>query len=113
MITSILMKTNPSINFTKVELDLQSGKMLMKVAKYDLTSEELLIQVEKTHRVCLPCRITDEAASFYVPLAWDSECIENYTQALLDELYLLNNNIEGHKTVKQIEASFMLEMVLV
>ena len=82
----------------------------IKISK--LSSEELILQAEKTHSVCLPCRITDEVASFYVPLTWDNECIENYTQALLDELYLLNNNIEGHKTVKQIEASFMLEMVL-
>jgi hypothetical protein len=43
---------------------------------------------------------------------WEDEAIENYTQALLDELYLYKHNLEGCKNLKQIEQSFGLEMLL-
>lgn len=112
MITSIVVRKNTEISFTKIEIDLRNGKMMMKVAKYNLDSDELQEQIEKTHRVCLPCRIKDSVASFYIPTIWDGECIENYTQALVDEMYLLNNNLNGHKTIEQIEAGFTLEMIL-
>ena len=112
MITSIVVRKNTNISFTKIEIDLETGKMMMKVAKYNLGSEELQEQIENNHRVCLPCRIKDNIASFYVPTIWDGECIENYTQALMDELYLLQNKLNGHKTIEQIENTFMLEMIL-
>jgi hypothetical protein len=51
-------------------------------------------------------------AVFYVPVEWDGECIENYTQALMDELYLHNNKLSGYKTIEEIENSFVLEVIL-
>ena len=112
MITSMVIDSIKAISFIKIELDTANGKIIMQKAKYDITSEELYQTIENKHRVCLPCRIDDNIASFYVPMEWDVEAIENYTQALIDELYLLNNNMNGHKNIEQIKNSFMLEIIL-
>lgn len=120
MISSIVIKTGTTnLSFTKLEIDLMSGKIIMRVANYGL-NEELKELVENKHRLYLPCKITTDPdfdfaptiATLYVPMFWDGEAIENYTQALLDELYLFKHTIPGYKTIKQIEQSFMLEMIL-
>lgn len=119
MISSVVVKTGTTeLSFTKLEIDLMSGKITMRIAKYEF-NEELQEAVNNKHRMYLPCKITTDndfevpiVASLYVPIFWDGEAIENYTQALLDELYLFKHTIQGYKTLKQIEQSFMLEMIL-
>ena len=120
MISSIVVKTGTTdLSFTKLEIDIMSGKIIMRVATYGFNGE-LREQIENKHRLYLPCKIaTDQdfdfvptIATLYVPIFWDGEAIENYTQALLDELYLFKHQIPGYKTLKQIEQSFMLEMIL-
>lgn len=112
MISSVVVKKDTMIvSFTKLEIELDTGKMLMLTAEYEF-DEEMKKHVERKHRLFLPCSIDEISAVFYVPDFWDAEAIENYTQALLDELYLLKNNVEGFKTKEQIEESFMLEIIL-
>ena len=120
MISSIVVKTGTTkISFTKLELDLMTGKIIMRVANYDL-NDEIKELVENKHRLYLPCKIKTDpdfdnvpvVATLYVPMFWDGEAIENYTQALLDELYLFKHVVPGYKTLQQIEQSFMLEMIL-
>ena len=86
---------------------------------YEL-KDEMLRHIENKHHVYLPCKIrTDQdfdhlplAATVCVPIFWDGEAIENYTQALLDEIFLFKQQLPGHKTLQQIEQSFMLEMIV-
>ena len=120
MISSLVVRRETtSIQFTKIEIDITTGKMTTKVASYEI-NDELREHIMKKHRVYLPCKITvDEdvsnepfLATLYVPEFWEDESIENYTQALLDELHLYKYNINGCKTIKQIEQSFGLEMLL-
>jgi hypothetical protein len=112
VISSIVIKKDTSsISFTKLEIELETGKMIMLTAEYEF-NEDMKEHVEKKHRLFLPCSINETHAVFYVPDFWDGESIENYTQALLDELYLLRNNMEGCKTKEMIEKSFMLEIIL-
>ena len=120
MISSVVLtKEMNTIHFTKIEIDIVSGKMTTHLANYEI-SDELREHVLNKHRVYLPCRITVDQdipslpyiATLFVPVFWEDEAIENYTQALLDELYLYNNNLPGRKTLKQIEQSFGLEMLL-
>ena len=112
MISSIVVKKDiMSVSFTKLEIELHTGKMLMLTAEYEF-DDDMKEHVEKKHRLYLPCKINDDNAIFYVPDFWDAEAIENYTQALLDELFLLKNKIEGYKDLEQIEKSFMLEIIL-
>src|SRR5699024_1610334 len=73
MITSMVIDSIKDISFIKIELDTANGKIIMQKAKYDITSEELYQTIENKHRVCLPCRIDDNIASFYVPMEWDVE----------------------------------------
>lgn len=120
MISSVVVKKDINyISFIKIEIELSSGKMNTKIANYELTNE-LKEHALNKHRVYLPCKInTDQdisyvpySATLYVPYFWETEMIENYAQALIDEIYLYTNGVEGSKTIKQIEQSFMLEVVL-
>lgn len=120
MISSVVVKKDTKhISFTKIEIDIASGKMVTHLANYELI-DELKDHVMNKHRVCLPCKIFDDPnvdgmpnkATLYVPVFWETEAIENYTQALLDELYLCINNLSGCKNIKQIEHSFLLETIL-
>lgn len=112
MISSIIVKKLTKIQLTKIEINIDTGKMMIKKAKYNMTSDDLVNQMNERHRVVLPCRIKDNGASFYVPVEWDVEALENYTQALLDEMYLYKKKLPGYKTIEQIESSFILEIVL-
>ena len=120
MISSIVVKKAvTNICFTKLEIDLVTGKMLMRIASYSL-EDELLEHIGNNHRVYLPCTISTDPdsedepifATMYIPVFWDGEAMENYTQALVDEIYLYKHQIPGFKNLKQIEQSFMLEMVV-
>lgn len=120
MISSVVVKKDISyISFIKIEIELATGKMNTKIANYELT-DELKEHVSNKHRVYLPCKInTDQdisyvpySATLYVPYFWETEMIENYAQALIDEIYLYNNGLVGNKSLKQIEQSFMLEVIL-
>lgn len=120
MISSIVLKKDSTdIEFTKIDVDLLSGKMAIYSASYEL-KDEMLRHIENKHHVYLPCKIrTDQdfdhlplAATVCVPIFWDGEAIENYTQALLDEIFLFKQQLPGHKTLQQIEQSFMLEMIV-
>ena len=120
MISSVVVtKDMNMIHFTKIEIDIVTGKMKTHLANFEIT-EELREHVINKHRVYLPCKIiTDQDieyvpynATLYVPVFWEDEAIENYTQALLDELYLFKHNLPGCKNLKQIEQSFGLEMLL-
>ena len=120
MISSIVLKKDrTNIDFTKIEVDLLSGKMAIYDASYEL-EEELLVHIEAKHRIYLPCKIKVDSdldnapliATVCVPIFWDGDAIENYTQALLDEIYLFKHQLPGHKTLQQIEQSFMLEMIV-
>jgi hypothetical protein len=120
MISSIVVrKETNAIQFTKIEIDLVTGKVSTKEANYEI-NDELREHVLKKHRVYLPCKIIMDqdianipyGATLYVPSFWEDEAIENYTQALLDELHLFNYHIPGYKTIKQIEQTFGLEMLL-
>ena len=120
MISSIVLrKDSTDVNFTRIEVDLLSGKMILHEANYELRGEALE-HVKNKHRIYLPCKIKTEPefnqvpliATICVPMFWDMDVIENYTQALLDELYLFKHNIPGCKTLKEIEDSFMLEVIL-
>ncbi len=120
MISSVVVtKEMKDIHFTKIEIDIVTGKMTTHLASYEI-SDDLREHVLNKHRVYLPCRITVDQdiqyipynATIYVPVFWEDEAIENYTQALLDELYLYNNKLPGCKNLKQIEQSFGLEMLL-
>ena len=112
MISSLVVKRMNEVVFTKIEIELGTGKMVTRTAKYNLDSDQLMEQVNNNHRVVLPCRIVDGVASFYVPASWDDEAIENYTQAMLDEMYLLTNKLNGYKSIQEIEIGFRLEMIL-
>lgn len=119
MISSVVVKKEMEyISFIKIEMNLLTNDMNTKIANYELT-DELRNHVTEKHRVYLPCNIniaedTDrlESAILYVPYFWDTEMVENYTQALMDEIYLNRYKMQGCKTIKQIEQSFMLEVVL-
>ena len=120
MISSVVVtKEMLTIHFTKIEIDLTTGKMKTHLATYEV-NEELREHVLKKHRVYLPCKIIVDQdieyvpykATLYVPVFWEDEAIENYTQALLDELYLYKHKLEGCKNLNQIEQSFGLEMLL-
>lgn len=120
MISSVVVtKETVAIHFTKIEIDIVTGKMKTHLANYEINGE-LRNHVLNKHRVYLPCRINVDqdieyipyGATLYVPVFWEDEAIENYTQALLDELYLYNNNLPGRKNLQQIEQSFGLEMLL-
>ena len=120
MISSIVVRKDTlSINFMKIEVDIVSGKLSTKLANYEV-NDDLREHVMNKHRVYLPCKIVVDqditnvpySAVLYVPAFWEGETIENYTQALLDELHLYRYNIPGCKTIKQIEQSFSLEMLL-
>ena len=120
MISSVIVKNDVTlIKFTKITIDLISGKMKTQEANYTV-NDELREHVLNKHRVYLPCKIevdTDVSevpyvATLYVPVFWDSEAISNYTQALMDELFLYRHNIEGFKQLKHIEQNFMLEVIV-
>jgi hypothetical protein len=120
MISSVVVKKDTTnLNFTKVEVDITTSKLVTHLASYEFV-DELRTHIMDKHRICLPCRITTDPncdfmpciATLYVPVIWGAEAIENYTQALMDELYLLKNKLPGHKTIKQIEHNFMLEIVV-
>ena len=112
MISSVIVKQITSVKFVKVEINTVTGKMILKRAEYNLTPEEIQLEIGLKHRLLLPCKIVDSVAVFYVPNEWDEECIENYTQALMDEIYLHNNKMSGCKSIEEIENSFLLEVVL-
>ena len=119
MISSLVIKDkNLNIEFIKVEVDLASGKMKMFISEYEINGLEKEHVLNK-HRVYLPCKINIDpsaplVATLCVPLFWGDESIENYVQSLMDELFLFNNHIPGCKsTIKDIENSFMLEMILI
>ena len=120
MISSIVLKKDSTdIEFTKIDVDLLSGKMAIYSASYELKGE-MFSHIENKHRVYLPCKIkTDQdfnnaplVATMCVPIFWDGDAIENYTQALLDDIYLFKHQIPGLKTLQQIEQSIMLEMIV-
>ena len=119
MSSIILKKDSTDIVFTKIEVNILSGKTTVNDVEYELRGE-ILNHVENKHRIFLPCKIkTDKdfemvafTATLYVPVSWHAEIIENYTQALLDELYLYKHGITGCKSIKQIEQSFMLEIIV-
>lgn len=112
MITSVVVKSNMlDVSFIKVVVGLKTGEMSMKIATYEIT-DDLKQHIEESHRVCLPCKISEDIANLYVPLFWEDDSIENYIQALMDEMYLVNHEIGGHKTIEQIEESFKLEIIL-
>lgn len=112
MVSSVIVKQLTNIKFVKVEINIITGKLVMKRAEYNLTPEELRKEIGMKHRVILPCRIVDNIVVFYVPVEWDEECIENYTQALMDEIYLNKNALPGFKSFEEIEKSFVLEVIL-
>ena len=112
MISSVIVKQLTSVKFVKVEINTVTGKMVLRRAEYNLTPEEIQLELGAKHRLELPCKIVDNVAVFYVPIEWDEECIENYTQALMDELYLYKNKLSGYKELCEIEKSFMLEVVM-
>lgn len=112
MISSVIVKQLTNVKFVKVEINTVTGKMVLRRAEYNLTPEEIQIELGMKHRVVFPCKIKDDVAVFYVPIEWDEECIENYTQALMDELYLNKNKLSGFKSIEEIEKSFVLEVVL-
>lgn len=112
MMSSIIVKQSTNIKFVKVEINTVTGKMVLRRAEYNLTPEEIQLEIGMKHRLELPCKIVDDVAVFYVPIEWDEECIENYTQALMDELYLTKNKLTGFKTMEEIEKSFVLEVIL-
>lgn len=112
MISSVIVKQLTSVKFVKVEINTVTGKMVLKRAEYNLTPEEIQLEIGLKHRLSLPCKIVDDVAVFYVPVEWDGECIENYTQALMDELYLHNKRLSGYKSIEEIENSFVLEVIL-
>ena len=112
MISSVIIKQLTNIKFVKVEINTVTGKMVLRRAEYNLTPEEIHLEIGLKHRLELPCKIVDDVAVFYVPIEWDEECIENYTQALMDEIYLNKNKLNGFKTMEEIEKSFMLEVVM-
>lgn len=120
MISSVIVKKEMQyISFIRIEMDLISGNMNTKIANYELT-DKLKEHISDKHRVYLPCTIcvdqdisyVPQFATMYVPYFWESEMIENYTQALVDEIYLFKNNINGCKNIKQIEQCFSLEVIL-
>lgn len=113
MVASVIIKKDTnSIGFYKIELNPYNGEMVIYNANYDL-NEELMGHVDKKHRVKLPCTIHEnEVLTLYVPNFWDDRVIENYVQAVVDEYYMMKNNINGCKTKEQIEASFVLEVIL-
>lgn len=112
MISSIVVRSNTKdINFIKVIIGLNNGSMDMKIATYEMT-DELKDHINNKHRVCLPCKIDECMATMYVPFFWEDESIENYTQALLDEIYMNKHELNGHKSIEQIEESFKLEIIL-
>lgn len=120
MISSIVVRRDTvAIHFIKIDIDIVTGKLSTKMASYEI-NDELREHITNKHRVYLPCKIIIDqevsnepySASFYVPVFWEDESIENYAQALLDEIHLFKYNIPGYKTVKQIEQSFGLEMLL-
>ena len=112
MISSVIVKQLTSVKFVKVEINTVTGKMVLKRAEYNVTPEDIQLELGMKHRLILPCRIVDNVAIFYVPVEWDSECIENYTQALMDELYLHKNTLNVYKSIEEIENSFVLEVIL-
>ena len=112
MISSVIVKQLTSVKFVKVEINTVTGKMVLRRAEYNLTPEEIQLELGTKHRLELPCKIVDNVAVFYVPIEWDEECIENYTQALMDELYLYKNKLSGYKELCEIEKSFMLEVIM-
>ena len=120
MIASVVVKNDiTSIKFTKITIDLLTGKMKTHEASYNV-NDELREHILNKHRVYLPCKIevdkdmTDvpHIATLYVPIFWDIESISNYTQALMDELFLYKHNINGCKQLKHIEQNFMLEVIV-
>lgn len=120
MISSMILKKDSSeIVFNKIELDVVSKQIKIQEVKYELKGE-MLKHVENKHRIFLPCKIkTDEdlelralSATLYVPITWNDESIENYIQALSDELFLYQHNITGCKYIKKIENDFMLEIIV-
>ena len=118
MISSVIVKNDvTSIKFTKITIDLISGKMKTQEANYTV-NDELREHVLNKHRVYLPCKINIDpsaplVATLCVPIFWDDEAIENYVQAMMDELFLYNNHVPGCKlSITDIEKSFMLEMIL-
>lgn len=118
MISSLVMKDkNLNIEFIKVEVDLSTGKMRMFISEYEINGPEKEHVLNK-HRVYLPCKINIDpsaplVATLCVPIFWDDEAIENYVQAMMDELFLYNKRISGCKhSITDIEKSFMLEMIL-
>ena len=113
MVSSVIIrKDTKSIGFLKIEVNPVDGSMVMYNANYEL-NEELMGHVNKKHRVKLPCNIHENnVITLYVPNFWDEQVIENYVQAVVDEYYMLNHQLEGCKTKEQIEASFVLEVIL-
>jgi hypothetical protein len=120
MISSVVVKKDTEyLNFIRIEINMNTGKMLYHIANYEFTGDLKEHAMEK-HRIYLPCRITTDSefetepyvATIYIPEFWDNEAIENYTQALMDELYLFKHQLPGHKTLEQIESSFMLELLI-
>lgn len=121
MVSSVVVKKEMThVSFIKIEIDfLSGGKMTTKIANYEL-SGELKEHIMNKPRVYLPCKIhTDQdmtnipySATLYVPYFWDSEMIANYAQALMDEIYIYKHQLKGCKNLRQIEQSFMLEVVI-
>lgn len=121
MISSVVLtKETSSIDFIKIELDVLTGKTTTHIANYKLDGD-VKEHVMNKHRIYLPCKIkTDEdfntipyKVTLYVPDFWDVEAIGNYTQAILDELYLYNQNLPGcRKSLKEIEDVFMFELIV-
>lgn len=112
MMSSVILKKITNVSFVKVEINVKTCKLVLQEAFYNLTPEELMEELQGRHRVILPCKIIDDVASFYVPMTWDDDSIANYTQALLDELYLIDHEMQDCKTIEQIEQSFAMEIVL-
>ena len=120
MISSMILKKESSeIAFNKIELDVITKQITISEVRYELKGE-MLNHVENKHRIFLPCKIkTDRdmeyvplSATLYAPITWNNESIENYIQALSDELFLYQHNITGCKYIKQIENAFMLEIIV-
>lgn len=111
MVASIVLKKSTKIGFLKIELNTRTGKLKMKAASYNMNSDEAKLFANK-RRVVLPCMIVDDIATFYIPIEWDGDAMENYTQALMDELYLNKKKLEGCKTIEEIEKSFVLEVII-
>lgn len=117
MSSMVLKKDSTAVLFTKIEVDIISGKTTLYDIEYELKGD-VRNHVENKHRIFLPCNITTDdelelSATLYVPTSWNGETIETYIQALLDELYLLKHGITGYKTRSQIEQSFMLEIIVI